>query len=98
MKYRSLDGKFICPDCCPDFDYRRTQSQEAFRLVSFDNSSKRGQVQLLEKKINEQLSATNDHEGILKLLDELKVFFVPICSGLYLSNFKIVICEIRMFR
>jgi transcription initiation factor TFIIE subunit alpha len=62
LKYKSADNKFICYDCCPDADLKKSISQEYFRLVEFDNKGKLSEVQLMEKKMREQLTPSADHE------------------------------------
>jgi transcription initiation factor IIE alpha subunit len=72
MKQRSADFKFVCTNCCPDYDVSKTISQPSFRLRDVDNRGKLSDVQKLERKMKEQLSRSTDHDGILEMLEELK--------------------------
>lgn len=71
-KLVSKDFKFVCSDCCPEFNISQVISQDYFRLVEINRSGKLSEVQLLYKKMKEQLSQSTDHDGILELLNELK--------------------------
>ncbi len=64
FRYRSADNKFICTSCCPDFNFRKVVSQDSFRLIRYDNRGMLSEVQLLERKMKEQLSANADHDGV----------------------------------
>ena len=78
-KYTSLqaqrllsgDFKFICSHCCPVENFRTTSSEPYYRLEEVDNRGKLNNVQLSEKKMDEQFSRSKYHEGIFELLFEL---------------------------
>jgi transcription initiation factor IIE alpha subunit len=69
----SKDLKFICGRCCPFDNFRETVSEPYFRLVEHDRGAKFTEVQLLSKKIEEQMnSASGLHSGIYDLLSDLR--------------------------
>lgn len=72
MKQRSADFRFVCTNCCPDYDVSKVISQPSFRLREVDNRGKLSDVQKLERKVKEQLSRSPDHDGILEMLEDLK--------------------------
>jgi hypothetical protein len=72
QRYLSADFKFICPNCCSAENFRMTKSEVKFRLVEVNNIGKLNKVQILDKKMQEQLSENELHEGIYELLHQLK--------------------------
>lgn len=79
-KYSSLeaqrllsgDFKFICSNCCPLENFRTAKSESYYRLVEVDNTGKLSKLQLLEKKMEEQMNKSKYHEGIFDLLYKLR--------------------------
>lgn len=73
LKLRSKDSKFICGHCCPYDNIRETVSEPYFRLVEHDRGGRLTEVQLLRKKMDEQLHRADGlHGGIYDLLSELR--------------------------
>lgn len=68
----AVDFKFICTSCCPFENFRAAVSQPSFRLVEVDNRYKLSDVQVLAKRMEEQLSASEHHDSIFDLLHALK--------------------------
>ncbi len=71
MRLRSSEGKFVCSHCCPADNIRTLVSEAYYTLVEVDNRGKLNKVQLLEKKLQEQLNRSRDHEGIFNILAKL---------------------------
>jgi transcription initiation factor IIE alpha subunit len=69
---RSKDFKFICPHCCPQDDFKNTMSQKYFTLELHDTGGQLTEVQKLERKMDDQFSASDYHEGIYDLLQDLR--------------------------
>lgn len=71
---QSADRKFICAQCCPFANLRAASSQPEWTLLAVDNRGRLSGLQLLEKKMGEQLSRCPDglHEGIYDLLFQLR--------------------------
>ncbi|CAE7746968.1 unnamed protein product, partial [Symbiodinium microadriaticum] len=64
---------FICGHCCPYDDLRSTISEPYFRLMEHDRGGKLTDVQLLSKKMGEQMNAAEGlHSGIYDLLSDLR--------------------------
>ena len=72
IRLRSKDNKFICSHCCPTDDFSKTISKPSFTLIESNSSIKLKEVRGLEKKIKEQLNASDIHDGILNLLADLR--------------------------
>lgn len=68
----SADMKFICNNCCPANNFRTTISEAYYRLVEVDNTGKLSNLQLLEKKLEEQMNKSKLHDGIFDLLSQLR--------------------------
>ena len=68
----AADFKFICTSCCPFENFRAAASQPVFRLVEVDNRYKLSDVQVLAKRMEVQLSASEHHDSIFDLLHSLK--------------------------
>lgn len=69
---RSKDNKFICSNCCPSDNLRGCESQPYFTLIEHDNQEKLLRVQRMQRKLKEQLSVSEHHEGIFDLLSALR--------------------------
>jgi transcription initiation factor IIE alpha subunit len=72
QRLMSADFKFICSDCCPYENFRTAVSEPSFRLVEVDRGSKLTDVQLYSRKLESQLRASPDHEGIFEILAALR--------------------------
>ena len=72
QRLRCADFKFICINCCPIDNFRVTVSDPRYRLVAVDNTKKLTNLQLLEKKMEEQMNKSKWHEGIFDLLGQLR--------------------------
>lgn len=68
----SADMKFICNNCCPANNFRATISEAYYRLVEVDNTGKLSKLQLLERKMEEQMNKSKLHDGIFELLAQLR--------------------------
>eukprot|EP01041_Mallomonas_annulata_P010743 gene10743-22442_t len=82
----SKDNKFICSNCCPGEDFKRTMSQPSFTLIEVDNRNKLKEVQTMQRKMKEQLYSSDLHDGIYNLLSELKD--VPLIRNRPSENIK----------
>ena len=84
-KYSSLeaqrllsgDHKFICSHCCPVDNFRTAISEPFYRLKEIDNSGRLSSLQLLEKKLDEQMNRSKLHEGVFDLLYKLRDVDLP---------------------
>jgi transcription initiation factor IIE alpha subunit len=68
----SGDFKFVCPSCCPLTNFRNAPSEAYYRLVEVDNTGKLNKLQVLEKKLEEQMNKSNLHDGIFDMLAQLR--------------------------
>jgi transcription initiation factor IIE alpha subunit len=66
------DFKFICNSCCPVTNFRAAKSEAYYRLVEVDNTGKLSALQLLERKLEEQMNKSKLHDGIFDLLGQLR--------------------------
>jgi transcription initiation factor IIE alpha subunit len=80
----SADYKFICNSCCPATNFRAAVSEPYYRLIEVDNSGKLSTLQLLERKLEEQMNKSKLHDGIFDLLGQLRD--VPVGRNLPSQN------------
>jgi hypothetical protein len=72
QKLLSADFKFICSSCCPIDRLQNAKSEPYYRLIEVDKQAKLNDVQVLQKKLDVQLSGGVDDDGIFDLLYQLK--------------------------
>ena len=71
QRLRCVDYKFVCNGCCPN-DFRTTPSETFYRLIEIDNTKKLTTLQLLEKKLEEQMNKSKLHDSIYEILSQLR--------------------------
>ena len=72
LRYLSKDYKRICPACCPEINYSAVIANPKFQLQKMDKSNSLNEIEKLAIKMNEQLTSSSDHDGIVELLGQLR--------------------------
>jgi hypothetical protein len=72
QRLRCADFKFICINCCPTDNFRVAVSDPRYRLIAVDNTKKLTSLQLLEKKMEEQMNKSKWHDGIFDIIGQLR--------------------------
>ena len=86
MKLLTKDMKRACPVCCPSSNFSATIVSERYVLVEVTVQSTNSNILSTIDKFKEQLSVSDDHVGILDLLQELKD--VPLLRNLPSDNYE----------
>ncbi|KAJ1439179.1 hypothetical protein B484DRAFT_391933 [Ochromonadaceae sp. CCMP2298] len=83
----SKDFKFVCLACIPEnLHASAVMSEDRFKLREMDNTNKLSGLQLLEKKLEEQMNRSKMHDGIFDLLRQLRD--VPLGQNLPSQNME----------
>jgi transcription initiation factor IIE alpha subunit len=83
----SRDFKFVCLACIPEnLHASAVMSEDRFKLREMDNTNKLSGLQLLERKLEEQMNRSKLHEGIFDLLHQLRD--VPLGQNLPSQNME----------
>jgi hypothetical protein len=72
QKLITKDMKRACPHCCPLDEISKVVSKDSFRLFEVNLKNNNLDILSLQEKFKEQLSESDDHDGIFELLAKLK--------------------------